>query len=61
MYYLTTNILWEGFPDGWWVGDVDYTAQEIVSLMKEHKYEELGKLVYNQVMAYTSKYVNKEN
>ena len=59
-----TNILWEAIgPDGvsgsW--DDVDYTAQEIISLMKEQKYEELGKLMYNQTMAYASKYVNEEN
>lgn len=62
--FNNTNILWEGIgPDGVNGGwdDVDYTAYEIASLMKEHKYEELGKLVYNQVMAYASNYVNKEN
>lgn len=62
--FNNTNILWEGIGpdgvDGGW-DDVDYTAQEIISLMKEQKYEELGKLMYNQTMAYASKYVNKEN
>lgn len=58
-----TNILWEGIgPDGvdgdW--DDVDYVAQEIISLMKEQKYEELGKLMYNQAMAYADKYISRE-
>ena len=62
--FNNTNILWEGIGhdgvDGGW-DDVDYTAYEIVSLMKEHKYEDLGKFVYNQVVAYASKYVIKVN